>query len=76
MWLQDTPSLPIIRYLFSLWPNVQISAEAEPETDTFEEEFEEDIRAIALTNEYLARLSCCNRDPTIKYDDMGVLGED
>jgi hypothetical protein len=76
MRLQDTPSLPIMIYLFSLWPKVQISVEAEPETDTSEEEFEEDIRAIALTNEYLARLSCCNRDPTIKYEDMNVLRED
>jgi hypothetical protein len=67
---------PFLRYLFSLWPNVQISAEIDPDDENFEEEHKQEILAIELTNDYLARLSCCNRDPTIKYEDVKLPGED
>ncbi|KAG9090905.1 hypothetical protein FRC06_000833 [Ceratobasidium sp. 370] len=59
----------IADYLFSLWPNVQIVAqidEGESEGRTSHK------KVIALINEYLAALSSCNRDASIKYEDIQV----
>ncbi|KAG8736937.1 hypothetical protein FRC10_008710 [Ceratobasidium sp. 414] len=66
-------AIQLANYLFSLWPNVQIAAQPD------EEEFEDCTahhKMIALINDHLAALSCCNRDPSIKYEDIKILNED
>ncbi|KAG9085507.1 hypothetical protein FS749_004365 [Ceratobasidium sp. UAMH 11750] len=69
---QYDEAVRLVNYLFSLWPNVQITAQPD------EEEFEDRTprhRKVALINEQLAALSCCNHDPSIKYEDVKILNE-
>ncbi|KAG8719586.1 hypothetical protein FRC09_010925 [Ceratobasidium sp. 395] len=62
----------LAQYLFSLWPNVQI--EAVEDVDEMEE-YAAHRNAIALINEHLTILSYCNRDPSMKYEDVEVLNK-
>ncbi|KAG8719585.1 hypothetical protein FRC09_010924 [Ceratobasidium sp. 395] len=62
----------LVQYLFSLWPNVQI----EPVQDTLEmDEYVAHRKAIVLINEHLTLLSYCNRDASMKYEDIKVLNK-
>ncbi|KAG8723121.1 hypothetical protein FRC09_004633 [Ceratobasidium sp. 395] len=65
-------ALALAQYLFSFWPNVQI--EAVEDVDEMEE-YAAHRKAIALINEYLTLLSYCNRDPSMKYEDIKVLNK-
>ncbi|KAG8685956.1 hypothetical protein FRC08_012828 [Ceratobasidium sp. 394] len=65
--------VPLVQYLFSLWPNVQITARSDedwPERRSIQK------KMIALTNDHLAALSLCNRDASIKYEEIQILNED
>ncbi|KAG9127669.1 hypothetical protein FRC07_011053 [Ceratobasidium sp. 392] len=62
----------LVRYLFSLWPNVQL--EALPDNEGLEE-YPAHEAAIALVNKHLSALSYCNRDPSMKYEDIKILNE-
>ncbi|KAG8785149.1 hypothetical protein FRC12_017919 [Ceratobasidium sp. 428] len=59
-------------YLFTLWPNVQIIPRGDvqyiPETYRHQ-------NAMALINDYLARLSYCNHEPSIQYQSVRVLNK-
>ncbi|KAG8705290.1 hypothetical protein FRC09_003049 [Ceratobasidium sp. 395] len=63
----------LVRYLFSLWPNVRI--EAQPCEDGMETEYESHQKAIDLINEQLAALSHCNYHPVVSYEDVQILNE-
>ncbi|KAG9122020.1 hypothetical protein FRC07_001770 [Ceratobasidium sp. 392] len=63
-----------VRYLFSLWPNAQI--EALPDDDYSMDDYPKHMKAIALINEHLSALSCCNRDPSMKHEDVKILNEE
>ncbi|KAG8738159.1 hypothetical protein FRC12_016892 [Ceratobasidium sp. 428] len=63
-------AVTLAQYLFSLWPNVQI--EAVEDVDEMEE-YTAHRQAITLINEYLTLLSYCNRDPSMKYEDVYIL---
>ncbi|KAG8796479.1 hypothetical protein FRC12_021112 [Ceratobasidium sp. 428] len=60
-------------YLFTLWPNVQIIPQGDVQyvTGTYRHQ-----NAMDLINDQLARLSYCNREPSIKYRNINVLNED
>ncbi|KAG8707733.1 hypothetical protein FRC08_000317, partial [Ceratobasidium sp. 394] len=62
-----------VRYLFSLWPNLQLFEERIPSRDS-----NSDIQLCTteLINKHLAALSYCNRDPTVNYEDISVLNEE
>ncbi|KAG8793734.1 hypothetical protein FRC12_001817 [Ceratobasidium sp. 428] len=60
-------------YLFALWPNIQITAQG---VCQYIPEFYRHLKAMALINDYLARLSYCNREPSIQYQSIRVLNED
>ncbi|KAG9084768.1 hypothetical protein FS749_004972 [Ceratobasidium sp. UAMH 11750] len=65
--------VPLVQYLFSLWPNVQITTRSDedwPERRSIQK------KMIALINEHLAALSSCNRDVSIKYEEIQILNED
>ncbi|KAG8678200.1 hypothetical protein FRC08_017981 [Ceratobasidium sp. 394] len=59
----------LVRYLFSLWPNVQITARADEDQPGA---YSTQKNTIALINEHLAALSLCNRDASIKYEDIRI----
>ncbi|KAG8736143.1 hypothetical protein FRC10_009651 [Ceratobasidium sp. 414] len=59
-------------YIFSLWPNVQIVAQVDEDES---EDRTSHKKMIALINDHLAALSCCNRDASIKYEDINVLSK-
>ncbi|KAG9127661.1 hypothetical protein FRC07_011045 [Ceratobasidium sp. 392] len=63
----------LVRYLFSLGPNVQIAAR--PEEDSLTGHSTQK-KMIALINDHLAALSYCNKDPTAKYEDIRMLTAD
>ncbi|KAG8699665.1 hypothetical protein FRC08_005167, partial [Ceratobasidium sp. 394] len=61
-------------YLFVLWPNIRIV-----ETKDWESFMTKDgtpITMMALINDHLAVLSCCNRDPTMNYESVKILNEE
>ncbi|KAG8737215.1 hypothetical protein FRC10_008461 [Ceratobasidium sp. 414] len=65
----------LIQYLFSLWPNVQLSEKPNPfGPPDFNTRIPGDI--MKLVNSHLAALSCSNWDPTIKYEAVATLSEE
>ncbi|KAG9075280.1 hypothetical protein FS749_013070 [Ceratobasidium sp. UAMH 11750] len=60
----------LAHYLFSLWPNVRLAPQLEEDESKDHASHEKMIVSI---NNYLAELSCCNRDASIKYEDIKAL---
>ncbi|KAG8793733.1 hypothetical protein FRC12_001816 [Ceratobasidium sp. 428] len=60
-------------YLFTLWPNIQITAQGACQ---YIPEFYRYLKLMALINDHLARLSYCNRDSLIQYQSIHALNED
>ncbi|KAG8695026.1 hypothetical protein FRC08_008113 [Ceratobasidium sp. 394] len=64
----------LIRYLFVLWPNIRVVETKDP--GTFLTNDGTPITMMALINDHLAMLSCCNRDPTLSYERVKIFNEE
>jgi hypothetical protein len=68
------------RYLFSLWPGVQILAQAGESEEDWSPQEETDYknveRVIELINRHLVALERCNRVEGMKYDAVDVINEE
>ncbi|KAG9081658.1 hypothetical protein FRC06_005462 [Ceratobasidium sp. 370] len=62
----------LVQYLFLLWPNVQIIARKDEDRPTGHSTQK---KMVALINDHLAALSFCNRDASIKYEEIQILNE-
>ncbi|KAG8684503.1 hypothetical protein FRC08_013660 [Ceratobasidium sp. 394] len=68
-------AISLAQYLFSMWPNVQIVAQVDEDSESMPEDYETHRKMIKLINDHLAALSCCNRDPSISYEDINILNQ-